>query len=86
MGVVQHLKYKNLPFVVDRIYKTKFQTGEIVLLKEIRTNNKGEIIGLGVIYDNTKHLGICPLSVDRLIPDQVLDCEITVCDNCGEII
>lgn len=61
-------EYKELPFEVEKIYQTKFQTGEKVLLKQIETNKKGEIIRLGVIYENAKHLGICPLSPDRLIP------------------
>ena len=77
-------KYKELPFEVDKIYQTKFATGEKVLLKQIKTNNQGKIIGFGVIYQTTPHLGICPLDADRLISDKVEDGEIYVCSKCGE--
>jgi hypothetical protein len=82
-------KYKELPFEIDKVYQTKFATGEKVLLKRIDVNMgnikfgvKGNI-KFGVIYENAKHLGICPLGADRLIADKVEDGEMCVCDKCG---
>lgn len=76
-------KYKDLPFEIEKIYVTKFQTSEKVILKRIDFNKKGEVIGLGVIYENSPHLGICPLGADRLITDKIEDGEICVCHKCG---
>jgi len=77
-------KYKELPFEIDKVYKTKFQTGEKVTLKKIDTNKDGKIIGFGVIYENVKHLGVCSLGADRLIADKIEDGEVCVCSKCGE--
>ncbi len=46
---------------VGFIYKTKFQTGEHFIVKEIR---KTYVMG---IYINALHLGLCPLNIDRLV-------------------
>ena len=78
------IKYKDLPFEVDKVYQTKFQTGDKVLLKKINMNDKGKVIGFGVIYEKHEHLGVCPLGADQLIPDRVEDGKVSVCGKCGE--
>lgn len=52
---------------IDKIYKTKFQTGEEVLVKALHWNHKGELVKASVIFQNSPHLGICPLNIDRII-------------------
>lgn len=78
--------YKDLPLEIDKIYETKFQTGEKFLLKEIVTvvkNKETKISMLKGIYVNTPHLGICPLNVDRLIPERIYENTVDVCHKCG---
>lgn len=77
-------KYKDLPLEVGKVYQTKFQTGEKVFLKEIILSGKSTIARLGVIYENAPHLGVCPLSPERLIAEKVFDEEVLVCDKCNE--
>lgn len=52
---------------IDKIYKTKFQTGEEVLVKALHWNHKGELVKASVIFQNYPHLGVCPLNIDRII-------------------
>lgn len=65
--------FKGLPapkeeWQIDKVYKTKFATGENFLVKEIiMTPCKGKIIEFRGIYERHPHLGICPLGTDRLI-------------------
>ena len=80
MGVKKIKKFKELPFEIDRVYTTKFQTKDQFLLKNIMLSGhmvKG-------IYIGSEHLGICGLGIDRLIPETEFECEIEVCDKCGE--
>ena len=85
--------YKNLPFEVGKTYQTKFSTGwkflvKEVIYKEIKVDGgfqKKETEARG-IYENSPHLGICPLNIERLIPDRVENGEIEICGNCGELI
>ena len=75
-----------LPFEEGKVYKTKFATGESFLLVKIKRDKKDKIIGFDGIYENSKSLGICHLSIDRLIPE-TNDFEIIeVCSKCGESI
>lgn len=78
------IKYKELPFEIDKVYETKIKMFGKVTLKRIDTDKKGNIIGFGVIIEKYEHLGICPLGPDRLIADKIEDGEISVCSNCGE--
>lgn len=59
-----------LPIEVDKIYKTKYQTGDMFLVKLIEHNIKGKVIGYRGIYQSYQHLGIVPISIDRLIPEK----------------
>ena len=77
--------FKDLPFEEEQTYQTKFQTGEKFLIKEIVWNNqKTKIITFKGIFEDHPHSGICPLNADRLVPDQIEDIEILVCNKCGE--
>ena len=55
------------PYVIDKVYKTKFATREEFLLKEVQYTPQGKIYQFKGIYQNHKELGICPLGADRLI-------------------
>lgn len=88
--MIQKVKtYKDLPFEILGVYKTKFQTGELFMLtniiyrelKENGVNIKKPIMFEGV-YLNCKHIGVCPLNIDRLIPEKIQDNEIEVCSKC----
>ena len=75
------------PLEEGKIYKTKFATGELFFLSKIKTDKQGNVIGLEGVYQNSKHLGNCPLSSDRLIPEpRGVDAydEIECCFKCGE--
>lgn len=82
---------KDIPFTEGKIYSTKFATGELFLLKEIiYSENKingissKRLTGLKGVYQNSPHLGICPISPDRLIPETEFNKEIEVCSKCNE--
>ncbi len=86
-------KYKTSPFKENQAYTTRFATQERFIIKEIVYSEKKisgvvvkKMIGFKGIYVNNRELGICPLPVDRLIPeiDRRTEYEIKVCDNCKE--
>lgn len=84
-------KYKDLPFEEGKVYKTKFQTGEMFKITKINkrffksVNHSAEIIiGFEGIYLSHSHIGVCPLAVDRLIPEKVEDGTINVCEHCNK--
>ncbi len=84
-------KLRDLPFIEGKIYPTKFATGEMFLIKEIiwidsKVNNASikKMHQFKGVYQNSPHLGVCPLSIDRLIPETEFDCEIEVCSKCNE--
>lgn len=76
-------KYKDLPFETQRKYKTKLATGEEFFLVNVVWKNE-RILWFEGYWADHMHVGICPLGPDRLIPDQVEDGEIEICENCGE--
>lgn len=89
--IIKKISYKELPIEEGQIYKTRFQTGELfrvvkVLKKQFKSGDQSveKIIGYEGIYLDHKHLGVCPLAVDRLIPIQINDGFKYVCDCCGE--
>lgn len=66
-------EFVDFEFEVDKTYKTKFQTGELFTIKEIRTRPflaTTKVIGFYDIYESHPHLGLCPLDPERLIPDK----------------
>jgi len=80
----------DLPFEEGVIYTTKFQTGELFLLNKIIWKESKEdgvvvkkmILFLGV-FSSSKHLGDCPLNIDRLQPKtETAYEEIELCEMC----
>lgn len=70
---------KDLPLEEGKEYKTKFQTGDAVIISKIEKNS------CYVIYKNKPHLGLCPLSLERIIPETIeIDDFIEVCPNCNK--
>lgn len=83
MPIKKVKKYIELPLEVEKTYMTKFSTGERFLLKKIKYDGKGRLVGFDGIYESCPHLGICPLGAGRLIPERMVDGEMDVCSRCG---
>jgi hypothetical protein len=84
-------KIIELPFEEGKTYKTKFATGERFLVKKIiwgkiKVEGKtvDKIFTFEGIYEKHPHLGVCPLSADRLCPDTIEGEEYDICHKCGE--
>lgn len=78
----------NLPFEVDMTYKTKFATGEMFKVTQLVKNKEDKIIRVLGIYENSKHLGECPIGLDRLIPISEYtgkELEMTECPHCNKL-
>lgn len=83
--IIKRKKEIDLPFEANKSYKTKFASGEMFFITKIRTTKDNTIIGFIGIYENSKHLGECPLNIDRLIPQRIIsdkEIEIEVCSAC----
>ena len=79
--------FEELPIEVGKTYKTKFSTGEEFTVEKIITKPvSGRILYFEGLYENSKHLGTCPIGSDRLIPEKVPVGTMEVCGNCGEIL
>lgn len=80
--------FKELPFVEGKTYTTKFQTGEKFLLKEIvwkiskLDGKRLQMLLFKGIYEKNPEIGICPLGIDRLIPDQEYVGTEEICSKC----
>lgn len=61
----------DLPFEVDKTYKTKMQVSEGFTIKRIiyHPQDKTKAMWVEGIYETAPHLGLCPLNVDRLVAD-----------------
>lgn len=80
--IKQVKKIIDLPLEIDKIYKTKFQTGESFQVKRIvyRHGNDGPISKVYGIYETSPHLGECPFDPERLINDTTFEMvEVDVC-------
>ena len=76
--------YIDLPLEEGKTYKTKFQTGDtFTVVKIFKDKKTSEIYRVEGIYENAKHLGICPLDVNRILPDKVEGPSETVCEHCN---
>ena len=77
-----------LPFEVGKTYKTKFATGEKFKVTDIKIGktgiNKGKVVEFEGVYESHQHLGSCPLSADRLIPEYEEGENFEICDKCKE--
>ena len=76
--------YKDLDFIEGNTYKTKMSTGESFKVIEIVYNLKNKLINLKGIYLNSPHLGLCPMSPERLMTEKEEIGIIEICDKCGE--
>lgn len=88
--IIKKKKFRDLPIEEGKSYVTRFQTGELFFVKKVKKiffKSGGvsveKVVGYEGIYWNAKHLGICPLAVDRLIPQRVEDGFMYVCDCCN---
>lgn len=70
-------KIIDLPFEVDKVYKTKFQNGDLFNIIKIEKE-----IAYGY-YMKQEYIGICPLRLERLIPDKIKGEEYEICDKCN---
>lgn len=62
-----HKKEQPKTFEIDKVYKTKFATGDEFLIKEVVLKaNKKDIDYFKGYYVGKEHIGICPLNFDRL--------------------
>lgn len=57
-------------------------TGGDFTVRRIDRDKHGEPTHLWGIYVDAPHLGICPLGVSRVKPEQVFSGEVLVCGNC----
>ncbi len=77
--------YEDLPIEEGKSYVTRFQTGESFFVKRVVKVVVGyqreKVVGFEGIYWKCKHLGLCPLAIDRLIPERVIVGEKIVCDD-----
>jgi len=77
-------KKVNLPIEIDKTYTTKMSTGDKFLVKKITNNKEGKPIQVHGIYEKYPHLGICPINIERLIPESIDGEVVEVCPHCGE--
>lgn len=81
--------YKELPFEVNKTYRTKLQTGEqFTVTRDVYKRNKdGLILGISDtiwgIWEKHPHLGECPIAKERLIPDKEYIGDVEVCSKCN---
>ncbi len=75
--------YISLPLEEGKTYQTKFCTLENFTITKIKYI-KNKAISVEGIYENAPHLGICPLAVERLIPEKIESDQVEVCSNCLE--
>jgi len=75
-------KIINLPLEKGKVYMTRFQVPEPFLLTDISYNKNKEVTGLRGVYQNSPHLGVCPLGADRLQWETKQEGWIEVCPHC----
>jgi len=83
--------YQDLPFEEGKTYATKLSTGEKFTLKRIiwrvygiGENQTRKMLSFEGTWENHPKAGVCPLAIERLIPDRVESGEIEVCEHCGK--
>lgn len=83
--------YNDVPLVVNKTYKTKFQTGwEFIITRIITVKSKvndiveERVVGLEGIYPHARHLGVCPLNPDRIIHEKEYAGTKVVCPHCNK--
>lgn len=82
-------RYGDLPLEVGKEYLTKMQTQETFIIDHL---DYKKVVGVDVpslvwgFYTRSPHIGLCPLSPDRLVHDKEEIGEMDTCSNCGEIL
>jgi hypothetical protein len=89
--IIKKKKFRDLQIEEGKSYVTRFQSRELFFVKKVKKIffksgdvSVEKVIGYEGIYWNARHLGLCPLAVDRLIPERVEDGFIYVCDCCDK--
>lgn len=69
-----------------KIYKTKFQTGELFRVEKIKRHPvTNKIISMEGTYLSHIDIGLCPLDPERLIKETKIEYkEVPVCECCGK--
>ncbi len=82
--------FEDLPLVIDKVYRTKFQTGDLFLVKKLisikfKSGNYSvdKVIRVEGYYVGKEHIGICPLDAERLITDKKEIGTVKNCPSCG---
>lgn len=83
MKTIKIKTFIDLPLEVGKTYKTKFQTGDIFTVLKLFKDKTGNIYRAEGVYENAKHLGVCPIDVNRLINDKEYGSDKTVCGHCN---
>jgi len=78
MGTKKIKITRDLPFEEGKTYMTKFATHEMFTVSKVNAHT------VDGIYEKAPHLGVCPLSIDRLIADKEDIGEKEVCDCCSQ--
>ena len=82
-------RYRDLPLEVGKEYLTKMQSKETFIIEridyEMDSGEKIEVLAWG-IYTRTPHIGVCPLSPDRIVHDKIEAGEVDACPHCGGIL
>lgn len=60
---------KPLELEEGKTYTTKMASGETFTITSLKRNPDGRIISMNGIYNACPHLGECPISPERLIPE-----------------
>ena len=74
-----------LEFIVGETYITKFTSAERFMVTEVVKDKGGIVVNINGIYENSPHLGICPIDAGRLIPKTEFtgkEFEVNVCPHC----
>jgi hypothetical protein len=76
-------QFQDLPIEEGKTYTTRFATGDKFLVKKV-IMLKDKPVRFEGIYLGSEHIGICPLAIDRLIPEKIQIDDIYVCDSCSK--
>lgn len=91
MATIKRIDFRDLPLEEGRVYRTKFQTGDlfkVVKIKKVSFKSGGfsseMIIGVEGLYVGKEDIGLCPLPEERLIHDKERVGETDVCSHCNK--
>ena len=69
--------FEDLPIEEGKTYKTRFATGDLFLVQKVKKikfygNIPDKVISFEGLYVGREDIGVCPLAIDRLIPEKKL--------------